>query len=77
VKSDLSLKISSLNAVAMGEKPADLILKNGVDAWRESIRNSKHFIEFMLLRILKDANSDSRKAGREIKEHLLPVVNAR
>jgi hypothetical protein len=27
------------------------------------------------LRILKDANSDSRKAGREIKEHLLPVVN--
>ncbi|MFA6177331.1 MAG: DNA primase [Candidatus Paceibacterota bacterium] len=55
--------------------PADLISKVGVDAWREAIRNSKHFIEFMLMRILKDSNSDSRKAGREIKERLLPFVN--
>ncbi|MDD5721176.1 MAG: DNA primase [Candidatus Pacebacteria bacterium] len=67
-----------------GMDPADLIsrgysqmgeAKVGVDAWREAIRNSKHFIEFMLLRILKDTNSDNRKAGREIKERLLPFVN--
>jgi len=58
-----------------GMDPADLISKVGIDAWRESIRNSKHFIEFMLARILKDANNDKRKAGREIKERLLPFVN--
>jgi len=66
-----------------GMDPADLISKVGVDAWREAIRNSKHFIEFMLTRILKDINSDNRKArldparqvGREIKERLLPFMN--
>ena len=58
-----------------GMDPADLISKVGIDAWRESIRNSKHFIEFMLARILKDTNNDKRKAGREIKERLLPFVN--
>lgn len=58
-----------------GMDPADLISKVGVDAWREAIRNSRHFIEFMLYRILKDTNNDPRKAGRAIKEHLLPFVN--
>lgn len=55
--------------------PADVISKIGPDAWRESIRNSKHFIEFMLERILKDNSIDRRKMGREIKERLLPFVN--
>lgn len=58
-----------------GMDPADLISKIGIDAWRESIRNSKHFIEFMLRRILKDVNNDDRKMGREIKNRLLPFVN--
>lgn len=58
-----------------GMDPADLISKVGVDAWREAIRNSKHFIEFMLMRTLKDTHGDTRKAGREIKERLLPFVN--
>lgn len=54
--------------------PADLISKVGADAWRESIKNSKHFIEFMLTRILKNTVSE-RMAGRQIKERLLPFVN--
>ncbi|MFA5936768.1 MAG: DNA primase [Candidatus Paceibacterota bacterium] len=58
-----------------GMDPADVISKIGIDAWRESIRNSKHFIEFMLARILKDTSNDERKAGRKIKEQLLPFVN--
>lgn len=58
-----------------GMDPADLISKSGTDAWRESIRNSKHFIEFMLERILNDTAGDARKTGREIKERLLPFVN--
>ena len=61
--------------IGEGMDPADLISKAGADAWRASIRNSKHFIEFMLMRILKDTDNDRRKAGREIKERLLPFVN--
>ncbi len=62
-------------AMPEGNDPADLISKVGVDAWREAIRNSKHFIEFMLARILKNTGEDNRKAGREIKERLLPFVH--
>lgn len=58
-----------------GFDPADLISKVGVDAWKESIRNSKHFIEFILFKIIKDVGNDRRKLGREIKERLLPFVN--
>lgn len=68
----MDVKVASMPE---GMDPADLISKNGVQSWRESIKNSKHFIEFMLMRILKDARDDTRKAGREIKERLLPFVN--
>ncbi|MDE2399647.1 MAG: DNA primase [Patescibacteria group bacterium] len=59
-----------------GIDPADLISKNGVDAWREAIRGSKHLIEFLLARVLKDAKEDNRKAGREIKDKVLPFIDA-
>ena len=58
-----------------GMDPADTISKEGVDAWKEAIRNSKHFIPFMLERIIKDAGGDGRKTGKGIKERLLPFVN--
>jgi DNA primase len=59
-----------------GVDPADLISKNSPEAWREAIKNSKHIIEFLLNKTLKDFNNDPRKAGREIKEKVLPYVNA-
>jgi DNA primase len=59
-----------------GIDPADLISKGGSDAWREAIKNSKHIIEFLLNKILKNSGDDARKAGREIKEKILPFVNA-
>lgn len=59
-----------------GVDPADLISQKGPEAWREAIRNSKHIIEFILNRILKNYRDDTRKAGREIKEKLLPYVNS-
>lgn len=59
-----------------GMDPADLILKNGVDAWKEAIKNSKHIIEFLLNRVLKNSAGDNRKAGREIKETILPYVES-
>ena len=63
-----------------GVDPADLITQNnsiaGADAWRLAIRNSKHIIEFLLNKVLKNFDNDARKAGREIKEKILPFVNA-
>jgi DNA primase len=59
-----------------GVDPADLISKEGSDAWREAIKNSKHLIEFLLDKVLRNYTNDGRKAGREIKEKILPFVNA-
>lgn len=59
-----------------GVDPADLISKNGVEAWKEAIRESKHIIEFILTKVIKDSGSDARKAGRLIKEKVLPFVDA-
>ncbi len=59
-----------------GVDPADLIGKSGTEAWKEAIKNSKHIIEFLLNKVLKNSNGDMRKAGREIKTVILPFVNA-
>jgi len=67
-----------VKAVSMpdGVDPADLISQKGIDAWKEAIRNSKHLIEFLLEKVLKNFQGDQRKIGREVKEKILPYVNA-
>ena len=67
-----------VKVVSMPESkdPADLICQSGVATWRDAIKNSKHIIEFLLDKILKSFSGDTRKAGREIKEKLLPYVDA-
>lgn len=67
----MDVKVPSLKE---GFDPADLILKEGVDAWRESIKNSKHIIEFLLNKILKDFKNDNRKIGKEIRENIFPYL---
>ncbi len=62
--------------IAEGIDPADLISKNGKEAWHEAIKNSKHIIEFLLNKTLKDFANDTRKAGREIKDKILPYVSS-
>ncbi len=69
----MDVKVASLSA---GADPAELIAKQGAEAWREAIKNSKHIVEFALAKILEKHQSDSRKAGREIKEKVLPFVAA-
>lgn len=59
-----------------GMDPADLISKQGIDGWRETIKNSKHIIEFLLDKVMQQSEGDTRKAGRIIKEQILPYVNA-
>ena len=62
-------------SMPFGFDPADLILKKGKEAWKEAIKNSKHLIEFLMDGVLRES-SDIRKAGREIKEKVLPYVNS-
>ncbi len=69
----MDVKVAHIEA---GTDPADLISKQGVDRWRESIRGSKHIIEFILQKIVFESKGDHRKAGREIKDVLLPFVSA-
>jgi len=57
-----------------GYDPADLIMKDGADAWKLVIKNSKHLIEFLLEKVLKNSKQDMRKVGRQIKESVLPFV---
>jgi len=59
-----------------GVDPADLISKDGVDAWRSAVRSSKHIVEFVLDKVLNEYKDDTRKAGRTIKEKVLPFVDA-
>lgn len=55
--------------------PADLIVKEGANAWKEVIKHSKHLIEFLLDRVIEDCKGDSRKIGREIKDKILSFVD--
>ncbi|MFA6585766.1 MAG: DNA primase [Candidatus Paceibacterota bacterium] len=59
-----------------GIDPADLISKSGADAWRGAVRNSKHIIEFLLEKVLINCKEDARKAGREIREKVLPYLGS-
>ncbi len=59
-----------------GVDPADLISKGNPEAWKEAVKNSKHIIEFLLNKTIKNSLGDMRKAGRAIKETVLPFVNA-
>lgn len=59
-----------------GVDPADMISKMGLSSWKETIKNSKHIIEFLSNKIIKNSKGDTRKAGREIREKVLPFVGA-
>lgn len=63
-------------SMAEGVDPADLVSQKGPEAWKEVIRNSKHLIEFMTEKVVLSSKGDIRKVGREIKEKVLPYVNA-
>ncbi len=69
----MDVKVADL---PLGMDPADVISKNGTEAWKEAVKKSKHIIEFLLDRVLKSVDGDARKAGREIKENILPYVDS-
>lgn len=67
----MDVKVTDL---AQEKDPADLIKSGGAEAWRGAVKNSKHIIEFITGKILGHSDNDSRKAGRTVREKVLPFV---
>jgi DNA primase len=65
----IDLKVAS---IPQGYDPASLILSDG-DAWKKSIKDSKHIVEFYLSKLIS-SESDNRKLNLKIKEEILPFV---
>jgi len=69
---DMNVKAASM---PLGMDPADLISKNGADAWKEVIRNSKHIIEFLVDRYISNIeNKDSLKIKLNIEKKIIPYL---
>jgi DNA primase len=67
----MNVKVAS---IPTGNDPADVISKQGVDAWREAVRNSKSLIEFLVSKILLQNKDNSLNISREIKNTVLPFL---
>ncbi len=67
----MDVKVISLEE---GLDPADFILKEGVDSFREVIRNSKHVIVFFLEKIILSFPNNLLKIGKEIREKIFPYL---
>jgi DNA primase len=69
----MDVKVAKMPA---GVDPADLISKEGADAWKAAVRDSKHIVEFLLDKTVEENAGDPRKVARAIKEVVLPYVDA-
>ncbi len=68
----MDVKIANLPE---GQDPADIVSKEGKEAWKVIIRNSIPTVEFVLGNILKTTPITDRKLGLQIKEKVLPYVS--
>src|SRR3989344_2782476 len=66
----MDVKVAQLPA---GSDPADFILKEGKDAWRASIREARHVVEF-LLAALRERHTDDRAYAKAERQTGLPFV---
>ena len=59
-----------------GKDPADLISKNGPDAWKKVISGSIHIIDFLVQSVkAMNKNKDELKIQVEIAEKVIPFIN--
>jgi DNA primase len=70
IASGINVKVAQLPT---GLDPADLILKNGADAWRESIRAAKDIIDF-LLDVLREHAPQQDRFRRNVEAVVLPFI---
>lgn len=65
----MDVKIASIEG---GKDPADLV-KADPKIWKETVKNSKHVVEFALAGVLKKTD-DGRKVGQEVRAKVLPYI---
>jgi len=58
-----------------GQDPADIVAKEGKDAWKVIIKNSMPVVEFVLGGITASIPVTDRKLGLSVKEKVLPYVS--
>lgn len=57
-----------------GKDPADVLLHDGVDAWRDAVRTAKHVVEFLLDVYTETITDDMRKLQRVVELEVLPHI---
>lgn len=55
-----------------GKDPADFILENGPDAWKNLLKDAKHYILYSLQNIIK--NSSAHNAKLQIEQRVFPFI---
>lgn len=70
IASGINVKVAQLPT---GLDPADLILKSGAEAWRETIRTAKDIIAF-LLDVLREHAPQQDKFRRNVEAVVLPFI---
>lgn len=69
LQNNMDVKILPLEE---GTDPADIILKDS-EEWKKLVKNSRHIIEHIALKIKKDF-SDTRKQQKEVQKEIYPYI---
>ncbi len=70
----LSLGMESKTAgLPEGRDPADIIIQDGEDSWKEILKTSEHSIIF-LTKYIAEKEKDVRLLGKKVQEKILPLV---
>lgn len=59
--------------VLTGKDPADCI-KEGVELWKEAVRDAKHVVDFFIDLVNRESHGDPRKRSLRIRDTVLPYV---
>lgn len=72
---DLDMNVKAVDMPA-GMDPAELILKQGPDTWKEKIKNANYLIEFLFEKYIpKSKKADLLTTKLAISKNIIPVIN--
>ncbi len=68
----LGMEVKTAN-LPTGKDPADVISENGLEAWKDILKNSEHSIIF-LTKYIAEREKDARLVAKRVQEKILPLV---